>query len=1014
MTNRIIPIQPAAPAAPASPSGADAAGATPAPARPAALPATVIRGPAATAGGTAVTGPRAPLPGTVIKGPPQAGTKPGATVASGPAARPRAAQSPAKAGAAPRSALSGEREAREARLAEAAGRYFRNYTQMPAQGPEGLWIALRAGALVVAMALGALLIIEPELGLLLFWGLAIPVVPALLVVAPGLWRQICPMAALNQLPRALGKSRALELPAALKSSAFTIALVIFIGAVALRQPWLNHHGPTVGVVVFVMLAAALAGGWFFKGRSGWCGTFCPLGPIQRTYGQAPLVVVRNGYCDPCLGCQKNCYDFNPRAAVFSDVYDDDPRYASQRRLFMGLLPGLLLGYFLAQPLGLQHPAAGLALLLGAAATSAGIYGLALAFVPANAYRVSLVFGAAAISIFYFFAGPIIVASLAKLADGAAPEWLSLASRLVGVALAVALGGAGLRAERRFARVQAASRTAKAEAATRPAAEGAEAKSRFGGGRSLKDRLAQNDAVEVTDRETGITFQAASDGTLLEAIEKAGLKINYGCRAGVCGADAIAICDGADHLSPMNADEKATLRRMGLDGNVRLACMCVVSGPVTIDRDARSAAPRADPATIAAAARLDRARGTDVKRVVIVGNGVAGMSVAEGIRRSSPTVHITIVTNEPHRFYNRMGIGRLVHDPESMDALHLVTPDWAQSNGIQALHGRVAARIDREQKRLGLTGGDWLPYDRLVLTTGARASLPDAGFMEHPNAFVLRTAADAESIREYVRSHRARRAVVVGGGVLGVEAADALHKHGLKVALLHRADRLMNAQLDKQGAAVLANYLESIGVQVVTDVQITRYDGTPEITAAWLAHGPRVRADLFVACLGIQPNVFLAETAGLDVGTGIRVDAQMRTSDPHILAAGDCAELAGSARGLWPIGAAQASVLVESIFGEVAVMPPSRQIVQLKCDGIDVRSFGAVNAEPGDRIFQAAAGSDAWWRFIVRAGEPVGGLVVGPPGSAKPFMRIVQEPTLFAKAMPALARGELPSTVVELA
>jgi NADPH-dependent 2,4-dienoyl-CoA reductase/sulfur reductase-like enzyme/ferredoxin len=903
------------------------------------------------------------------------------------------------------------REAREAKAAEAVASYFRNYTQMPRRGPAWAWVVLRVLALGVALALAGTLVVEPALGLALWWGLVIPVVPALLVVAPGLWRQVCPMAALNQLPRALKRGGDRELPAGLKNWAFAIALGLFVGAVALRQPWLNHDGLAVSIVILVMLAAALAGGWLFKGRSGWCGTFCPLGPIQRTYGQAPLVLVRNGYCEPCVGCQKNCYDFNPRAAVFSDVYDDDPRYAAQRRLFMGLLPGLLLGYFLAAPLGVQGAAQGLALLLGASAASAGVYGLALAFVPSTPYRVSLAFGAVAITVFYFFAGPLIVGTLAKLAGQALPDglqWLPELSRATGLALAAGLATSGLRAERRYERASAARAKAQSGGAAAATAASTTDKSRFGGSRSLKDRLAQSHASEVTDRETGITFQAASDGTLLEAIEKAGLKINYGCRAGVCGADAVAVCDGAEHLSAMNADERATLRRMGLDGNVRLACMCVVSGPVTIDRDARSAAPRADPATIAAAARLDRARGSDVKRVVIVGNGVAGMSVAEGLRRGSPTLHITIVTNEPHRFYNRMGIGRLVHDAEGMDALHLVPQDWAQSNAIQVMHGRVAARIDREQRRLGLTGGEWLPYDRLVLTTGARAALPDPAFMEHPNAFVLRTAEDAESIREYVRAKRARRAVVVGGGVLGVEAADALHKLGLRVALLHRAERLMNAQLDEKGAGILASYLESIGVQVVTGVQVTRYDGQEEIVSAWLAHGPRVRADLFVACLGIQPNVHMAQLAGLEVGaSGIRVDERMRTNDPFILAAGDCAELAGAARGLWPIGAAQAAAVVESVFGEAAPVAISkRQIVQLKCDGIDVRSFGPVAPGDGDQSLQAASGSDAWWRFVVRGGELVGGLVVGPPGSAKPFMRLVQDPALFAASRAALLRGEL--------
>ncbi len=923
-------------------------------------------------------------------------------------------QGPGAAAAAARAAIAeAQRETREALAGEAATKYFRNYTQIAARVPAWVWWVLRGVSVVTALALAWALIAEPALGLLLFWGLAIPLLPALLVVAPGLWRQVCPMAALNQLPRALKQGRAMDLPAALKSSAFSIALGLFIGGVALRQAWLNHHGLAVGVVIVGMLGAALVGGWFFKGRSGWCGTFCPLGPIQRAYGQAPLVVVRNGYCEPCVGCQKNCYDFNPRAAVFSDVYDDDPRYASQRRLFLGLLPGLLLGYFLAQPLGVDGTVEGLALLFGASAASAGAYGLAVAFLPGNPYRVSLAFGALAITIFYFFAGPVIVASLATLADVSAPEWLSLVTRGVGLMLAAGLASSGLSAERRYERAAEASRAARGQGAGASAAAGGDAKSRFGGGRSLKDRLARSDAAEVTDRETGITFQAANDGTLLEAIERAGLKINYGCRAGVCGADAVAVCEGAEHISPMNADERATLRRMGLDGNVRLACMCVVSGPVTIDRDARSAAPRADPATIAAAARLDRARGTDLKRVVIVGNGVAGMSVAEGVRRGSPTVHITIVANEPHRFYNRMGIGRLVYDKEGMDALHLVPQDWAQSNGIQVMQGRVAARIDRENKRLGLTGGDWVPYDRLVLTTGARASLPDATFMEHHNAFVLRTAEDAESIRQYVESSRARRALVVGGGVLGVEAADALHKLGLKVALLHRADRLMNAQLDERGAGVLSSYLESIGVQVVTGVQVSRYDGTPDITAAWLAHGPRVRADLYVACLGIQPNVHLAETSGIEVGSGILVDPQMRTSDPQVFAAGDCAELAGSGRGLWPIGAAQAAAVVESIFGEAQpVASSSRQVVQLKCDGIDVRSFGVLQAAAGDEELRAASGSEAWWRLVVRQGELVGGLIVGPPGSAKPFMRLVQDPELLPKALPALARGELATFAAE--
>jgi NAD(P)H-nitrite reductase large subunit len=205
---------------------------------------------------------------------------------------------------------------------------------------------------------------------------------------------------------------------------------------------------------------------------------------------------------------------------------------------------------------------------------------------------------------------------------------------------------------------------------------------------------------------------------------------------------------------------------------------------------------------------------------------------------------------------------------------------------------------------------------------------------------------------------------------------------------------MNAQLDATGAARLAHYLESIGIQVGTRMSVLRYDGAPELTSAWLAHGPRVRADLFVACLGIQPNVHLATTAGLTVNKGIVVDPAMRSSDPLILAVGDVAELPGAlgaVSGLWPVAAAQAAVAVATIWGEPAAYVPPRTVLQLKCDGVDLRSWGVIAPAPGDRVHQAAPGAESWWQLIVRDGQLAGGLWVGPPGSAKAFTKLLQHP-----------------------
>lgn len=892
----------------------------------------------------------------------------------------------------------GQRAAVRAANVQAATQFFRNYTRRETRVPMAVWWVARAAALALTLSLTALLLWQPELGLKLFWGLAVPLLPALLVIAPGLWRQVCPMATLNQLPRLLGFSRARELSPTLKQAAFGISVALFLAAVSMRVPLLNHSGLVVGLGILLVLVLAFAGGHVFKGRSGWCGTFCPLAPVQRTYGQAPLLVVRNGYCEPCVGCQKSCYDFNPRAAVFSDIYDEDPRHAAQRRLFMALLPGLILGYFVQGPAPLVGTGTYLLILLLSAAASAGAYGLITAFAPANPYRVALAFGVLALSCFYVFAGPIVVRTVADLMAVQPPPLLLQLSQGVGMVLAAALAANGLYAERRYrlTQLRAPAAAAGAQAAVSPSA----------GAVSLKQRLARSASAEVTDRQSGITFQAAPEATLLEAIEGAGLKIPFGCRAGVCGADAVAVCEGAENLSPPGDDELATLRRLGLEGRARLACMCSVGGPVLIDRDPHSdAAPRAL-GTVATSA-VDKAKAVGVKRVLIIGNGVAGMGVAEALRRESASVRIDVVGSEPFAFYNRMGIGRLVYGSASVDGLLLVPPDWPEKHAVQVHRGVVAARIDRETRRVHLAGGEVLPYDKLVLATGARSTPPDGNFMNHVNAFTLRTAEDAQAIRYHVGRAKARRAVVVGGGVLGVEVADALHHLGLKVTLLQRADRLMNAQLDAEGGARLKAYLESIGIQVATGVAVLGYEGQPLLQAAQLGHGPRVKGDLFVAALGIQANTFLAREAGLALGdNGVRVDSHMRTSDADIYAVGDVAELKGTPRGLWPIGAAHAATAAAAILGEARPYATPRIVLQLKCEGIDLRSQGDIVAREGDENFHARDGDPAWWRLVVRHGQLAGGLYVGPPGTAKSFTKLLQQPGDLGPLREQLRAGQL--------
>src|SRR5262249_30336632 len=151
-------------------------------------------------------------------------------------------------------------------------------------------------------------------GLIAWWLFVLPTIPLLLVLAPGLWRNLCPMAALNQVPRVLGFSRARTPPRWLLDHAIVVQATLYFALISTRAPWLDHNGPAVGTLMLVALGAAFTGGVLFKGKSGWCGTLCPLMPVQRLYGQTPAVVVPNSHCSTCVGCTSNCLDFNPRLA----------------------------------------------------------------------------------------------------------------------------------------------------------------------------------------------------------------------------------------------------------------------------------------------------------------------------------------------------------------------------------------------------------------------------------------------------------------------------------------------------------------------------------------------------------------------------------------------------------------------------------------------------------------------------------------------------------------------------
>ena len=260
----------------------------------------------------------------------------------------------------------------------------------------------------------------PDTGLFVMWKVIIPTLPALFMIAPGLWRNLCPLAASNQTPRALKITRALTAPNWLKEYGYVIAFALFGTFVLLRRFGLDDSGPLSALLLLGAMTGAFAGGMVLKGKSGWCSTICPLLPVQRIYGQTPLALIANAHCQPCVGCVKNCYDFNPRAAYLADLHDDDSYWSGYRRFFVGAFPGLVLGFF-AVPDGPWHEVlGGIALCV---AVSIASFAVLSTFVKTSPHTLTSLYGAVAFGIFYWYASTIL------------PEALTWAVRAVAIALA---------------------------------------------------------------------------------------------------------------------------------------------------------------------------------------------------------------------------------------------------------------------------------------------------------------------------------------------------------------------------------------------------------------------------------------------------------------------------------------------------------------------------------------------------------------------------------------------------
>ncbi|WP_406058059.1 FAD-dependent oxidoreductase [Streptomyces sp. NBC_01077] len=360
------------------------------------------------------------------------------------------------------------------------------------------------------------------------------------------------------------------------------------------------------------------------------------------------------------------------------------------------------------------------------------------------------------------------------------------------------------------------------------------------------------------------------------------------------------------------------------------------------------------------------------RIVVVGGGTAGARLAQRLP-------VTLLGEEPHAPYNRVLLADVLAGRYAPEVTALPGTREPVRLGVRAV------RIDRAARTVECADGSLVGYDRLVLATGSNPVLPPlrglrgAELPEGVHAF--RTLDDCLALRDRVRP--GARAVVIGGGLLGVSAARALAALGAEVVLTQQGERLMERQLDATASALLREHVESLGVEVHTECRVSglrQRDG--EVTAVELADGFVLDAQVVVLACGVRPRVALGREAGLDVATGIVVDDELRTSDPHIHAIGDCAEHAGRVYGLAGPALEQADVLADLLLAEGAAprYTGTRALTRLTLGGatpLDLAAFGEATARPGDDVVQLTdATRRAYRKVVVRGDRLVGGVLLG--------------------------------------
>ena len=328
--------------------------------------------------------------------------------------------------------------------------------------------------------------------------------------------------------------------------------------------------------------------------------------------------------------------------------------------------------------------------------------------------------------------------------------------------------------------------------------------------------------------------------------------------------------------------------------------------------------------------------------LIIGNGVAGNAAAENIRKHDPEGKITVFSLESRPFYYVPALPEYLAGVKAADQIILHPQQWYDQRRIDLHLDTRVTRIDAAQKFVETGKGERFPFDKLLLATGGNSFVPPMKGADSPGVFTLRTLADADRIKQAAAG--AKTAVLIGGGLLGLEAGNGLRQMGLKIVVVEFFPRLLPRQMDPAGAAILARQMEDMGFTFHLGAKTREIVTAPEGVQVNLESGEEIKGDLVLISAGVRPDISLAQALGLEIDKGVKVDDTMKTSRDDIYAAGDLIEHRGRFYGIWPAAMEQGAAAGAAMAGQAAAYQGTLPSNVLKVAGIDLVAAGDIDAD----------------------------------------------------------------------